>query len=234
MHGGLTKNINIFVSLGTGKSDLKLFNQEGWTRAATRVRETYATLKALRAFPSRTQGAHNAMVDYANQDNRKIFTYLRFDGGERLGQVKMDEWKSKRLSNLLKWKHTVSGSKTLQDIEDSVAVYLTKPDVQSDLDECARLLVRRRRLRQRDKHRWDRYASASWYECPFPCNDPVEYRTYGSFEDHIRGTHSSELTESGYPSVEELVEKQNCRRCWLYPKQEKVTTESATVAPAEG
>ncbi|KAH6719339.1 acyl transferase/acyl hydrolase/lysophospholipase [Leptodontidium sp. MPI-SDFR-AT-0119] len=206
-HGGFSKAVSVFV-VQQGS-----FGQEGWTRAATRIREAYATLKAAMRLPVRTKGAHNAMTEYAHHDNKKVFQYSRFDGGPRLGTVKMDEWKSNRLANMMTLKHTISGAKTLHDMEDAVAVYLADPQVQDELDECARILVHRRRLRIRDRSRWDRFASASWYECPFlGCEDSAELKTYTAFEDHVRKEHPRE-----YASVESFDGlAENNRRCWLY------------------
>ncbi|KAH6707567.1 hypothetical protein BKA61DRAFT_130616 [Leptodontidium sp. MPI-SDFR-AT-0119] len=129
----------------------------------------------------------------------------------------MDEWKSDRLANTLKLKHTISGSKTLHEVEEGVTVYLASTSVQRELKECARLLVQRRRLRLRDKYRWDRYASASWYECPHgTCKDAAELKTFAEFESHVRKEHSHGYTSSAL-SMEKHAE--NNRRCWLYPNK---------------
>ncbi|KAH7323806.1 acyl transferase/acyl hydrolase/lysophospholipase [Rhexocercosporidium sp. MPI-PUGE-AT-0058] len=215
-HGGLSKNVSIFVSVGTGKKEVRMFAEEGYTRAATRIREFIANIKAILRHPSRTEGAHEQMLGYAFRDNKPVFPYYRLDGGVRLGNVKMDEWKSDRLVNMMKLKHTESGSKTLHEVEEAVTVYLASDPIQKELRDCARLLVQRRRLRVRDKYRWDRYASASWYECPYvTCKDAAELKTFAQFESHIRGEHNHDHTASG-SSMEEVAE--NSRRCWLYTK----------------
>jgi len=212
-HGGFSKNVSVFVSVGTGNSKLKMFDdREGWTRAGTRVREALANLRAATQLPARTTGAHNSMLGNATRDNKTVFSYSRFDGGPRLGKVKMDEWKSNTITNIMTGKKTFSGSKTLREIEDSVAVYLADPKIQTELDETARILVHRRRLRTRDKSHWDRYASASWYECPFTgCKDSIEYKTYTLFEEHVRKEHYQDY-------ISEPIEQtaHNYRKCWLY------------------
>jgi len=216
-HGGYSKNIGVFVSVGTGFSELRMFGEEGLTRAGTRFREFYANLKAARKMASRTQGAHEAMEGHAFRDNKVIFAYSRFDGGKELGKIKIDEWKSNRLSNLVKGKQTVSGGTTLQNIEKAVKIYLSDPKVQNELDDRAKILVLRRRLRTRDKSKWDRYASASWYKCPFfTCSDTSEHKTYTKFEDHVRKEHLQEFRDEGFDAI-----AQRSRRCWLYRADEQ-------------
>lgn len=189
-----------------------MFDQEGWTPAATRVREAFANMRASHRLPARTKGADNAMISYAFRDNTVIFPYSRFDGGPRLGKLEMDEWKSGRFKNLITGKVTVSGGKTLQEIEDAVAVYLADPTIQAELDDRARLLVHRRRRRMRDKSKWDRYASASWYECGlFGCRDATEYKTYSSFEEHVRREHSTNYVPERFEE-----DAKSHRKCWLY------------------
>jgi len=210
-HGGYSKNVGIFVSVGTGSSELKLFDKEGLTRAGTRVREFSANFRAARKLASRTQGAHEAMAGHAFRDNKVAFPYSRFDGGRELGKIKMDEWRSNRISNLITGKQTVSGGITLQNIEKAVKLYLSDPSVQNELDDRARLLVNRRRLRTRDESKWDRYASASWYECPFTCNDMAEHKTYTEFEEHVWAEHHEQFTSEGIEAI-----AQRSRKCWLY------------------
>jgi hypothetical protein len=217
-HGGFSKNVSVFVSIGTGDSELRMFNQEGWTRAATRIREALANMRASHRLPARTKGAHNAMLSYSVRDNEIVFPYSRFDGGPRLGKIEMDEWKSKRFKDLITGKHTGSGAKTPQDIEDVVAVYLADPAVQDELDEKAKVLVHRRRRRTRDKSKWDRYASASWYECQMGgCKDSAEYKTYTAFEEHVRKEHSRSYVPERFEE-----EAPNHRKCWLYGQSETV------------
>jgi hypothetical protein len=210
-HGGYSKNVGLFISVGTGYSELKMFETEGLTRAGTRVREFYANLRAARKMASRTQGAHDGMLGHAVRDNRIAFPYSRFEGGKELGKIDMDEWKSNRISNLVKGKQTVSGGMTLQNIETAVKIYLSDPKVQNELDDRARLLVHRRRLRMRDKSKWDRYASASWYECPFNCRDTSEHKTYTTFEEHVRKEHYQEYKSEAFDAI-----AQRSRKCWLY------------------
>jgi hypothetical protein len=87
-HGGFSKNVSLFISVGTGYSELKMFDREGLTRAGTRVREAWANFTAARRLPARTQGAHNAMLGYAVRDNKVTFSYSRFEGGMHLVRLR--------------------------------------------------------------------------------------------------------------------------------------------------
>jgi hypothetical protein len=210
-HGGYSKNVNVFVSIGTGYSELRMFDKEGLTKAGTRWREFRANLGAIRKLPTRTQGAHEAMEDHATRDHKFVFPYSRFEGGRDLGKIEMDEWKSTRLSNFVKGRQTISGSKTLQDIENAVKMYLADRKVQQELDDQAKLLVLRRRLRMRDQPKWDRYASASWFECPFDCRDKADHKTFTDFEEHVRKEHNQNYDPETFQAIARIH-----RRCWLY------------------
>ncbi|KAE8449128.1 hypothetical protein EG329_008512 [Mollisiaceae sp. DMI_Dod_QoI] len=214
-HGGYSKNVSSFISVGTGFSELRMFDQEGLTRAGTRVREFFANLKAAHKMPTRTQGAHDAMLVQAYPNNKVIFPYSRFEGPKELGKIELGEWKSNRISNMMKGIQSISGGKTLQDIEKAVMVYLADGNIQKELDDQARLLVKRKRLRMRDESKWDRYASASWYECPMgTCKDAAEYKTYTAFEEHFRKEHQQEYDSEPFEPF-----AQTHRRCWLYRRR---------------
>lgn len=101
------------------------------------------------------------------------------------------------------------GFRTSREIEDAVTLFLAEAEVDQELDEIAKLLVRRRRLRTRQESDWERYASASWYECHLPgCPDQVQHKTCNAFEEHVRSHHHRNI---GAEEVEKA------RRCWLYP-----------------
>ncbi|KAL8690818.1 MAG: hypothetical protein Q9224_004317, partial [Gallowayella concinna] len=160
-HGDHSKAVSLFISIGTGVSPVELF-----AKASGNAANAWANWKAAKKHPSRTLHVHDAMARCAQRDHKRIFDYYRFDGGNRLGQVDLDEWKSHRLTGLT-GKSADPGFKTLDKMDIAIAVYLRDADVQKDLDACAKLLVKRRRYRTRDASAWDRYASASFYECSY-------------------------------------------------------------------
>ena len=182
-HGGTSLTMGPLVSIGTGNKRIDIFsNRKG------NFSNAVATLKAVTKLPSRTEGAHLRMERLSRHDNKERFPYFRFDGGERLGEIAMDEWKSHRLTRLT-GKDNEPGCKTLEKMYVAAAAYLTEPKVQRDLTECARILVRRRRLRARNSSEWDRYASFSYYDCNVKgctsprCNKAQEFR------EHLQKLH---------------------------------------------
>ena len=155
-----------------------------------------------------TGTVHSTMLGFAVHDHERQFPHYRFDGGKRLGKVKMDEWKSNRLPAFT-GKDAMPGYRTIREIEDAVTLFLAEEDIDQDLDDLAKLLVRRRRLRTRHESDWERYVSASWYECHLSGRpDQVQHKTCNAFKEHLWSNHHHTV-------VPEELEK--ARRCWLYP-----------------
>lgn len=98
-------------------------------------------------------------------------SYYRFDDDTSEGWkgIKMDDWRSGLENGEYK-----AGSRTLQTIRDLVREFVRcKSD---NLKECARKLVKRRRLRMLDNHRWERYALAQTISSPH--GDCVDLRPF--------------------------------------------------------
>ncbi|KAL8929860.1 MAG: hypothetical protein Q9208_001004 [Pyrenodesmia sp. 3 TL-2023] len=204
-HGDYSKAIGPFVSISTGIAPLDLF-----ARAPGNGPNAMANWNAAKKHPSRTLRAHDAMTRLSRRDGKDIFPYYRFNGGERLGEVELDEWESHRLTSLT-GKSKKPGSKTLEKMYVATATYLHDRDVERDLNECAKLLVKRRRLRARDASAWDRYASGSFYECSLERCPKFRINTAALYRDHVRREHNSALAD---PLLElALIES---RRCWMY------------------
>lgn len=207
-HGGHSKSIGIFVSIGTGETPLKKFAQ-----GSGHLRNFLVNLNAAIKLPSRTHGAHEDMEHLAFHDGKDIFAYYRFNGGEELGKIALDEWKSHHFTQLTS-QNDERGCKTVKKIDDSIATYLKQTDVQRELIACAKLLVRRRRLRTRDAFQWDRYASASYYVCDFKGCEKKRIKTGHLYKEHTQNEHR-------IPVVDQEGEKKmrHSRRCWIYPNQ---------------
>ena len=153
-HGGLTKNIGPFISIGTGVGKFKLFsNKQG------NFRDVGANAKAAVKTPTLTTLTHKSMSYLAAFDNEKRFPYYRFDGGEILGEIALDEWKSHpiRKDNCSRGK----GAKTLEAIYKAIQKHLQQDSLQDDLECVAKLLVQRRRRRAENASRWERFATSS-------------------------------------------------------------------------
>lgn len=204
-HGDHSKAIGPFISISTGIVPLDLF-----ARASGNFPNALANWNAAKKHPARTLHAHDAMTRLADRDGKTIFPYYRFDGGKLLGEVKLDEWESYHFTSLTS-KSKKPGSKTLDKIYMATATYLHDRDVERDLNECAKLLVSRRRLRARDASAWDQYASASFYECSYKKCQTTRINTAQSYRDHVRREHSSALADQPL----ELALTRS-RRCWIY------------------
>ena len=205
-HGGLTKNIGPFISIGTGVGKFKLFsNKQG------NFRDVGANAKAAVKRTTLTTLTHKSMLYLAEFDKEKRFPYYRFDGGEVLGEIALDEWKShsSRKDNANRGK----GAKTLETIRKAVQEYLQQESVQHDLEYVASLLVQRRRLRVEDASRWERFATSSYYLCGHRgCDRKVRFDMSEGFKGHLVSGHG--VGDAG-PLEKKLEEGR--RYGWLYP-----------------
>lgn len=229
-HGGLSKNVGPFISIGTGIGKFRLFsNKKG------NFRDVCANAVAALKRPTLTTLAHKSMLYLANFDNEKRFPYYRFDGGEVLGEIPMDEWKTHKKSKNSN-KHRSSsrggkneqqqqqhpGSQTLETIHGAVEAYLKQERVQSDLEDCAKLLVQRRRMRSGDSSRWERYATSSYYLCREggTCEKMARFETRAAFQTHLESAHFDSFGALGRGTSTGALDKklEACREYWwLYP-----------------
>ncbi|KAL8839505.1 MAG: hypothetical protein Q9170_001728 [Blastenia crenularia] len=216
-HGGLSKAVGPFISIGTGVTPFDLF-----AKTSGNLPNALANFDAAKKHPSRTSHAHDAMTRLSHRDGIDVFPYYRFDGGRRLGEVELDEWEShpfkrlRRSSHMKRFGHLSAeqcepGHITLDKMYVATAAYLLRRDVQHDLNECAKLLVKRRRLRTRDTSAWDRFASASFYECSYQGCEKIPINTAQLFKEHVRKKHYSALAEQPLEAAME-----GSRRCWIY------------------
>ena len=216
-HGGII-HMGPFISIGTGKKPpLKMFSKR-----PDNLSDLIANAKTVLKLPSRTEPAHERMLELAYPDGEERFPYFRFEGGPELGEVDLGEWESHRFTRIT-GKDRTSGRKTLKKIEAAVAVYLQNRDVQRDLKECARLLVNRRRLRTRNASDWDRYASYSHYVCDIKGCPDRRVKTANDFKAHLRGCHR-------YKLVDPVIEKKTleCRGVqWLYRADDPASESTA-------
>ena len=207
-HGGLTNSIGPFISIGTGVGKFKLFsNKQG------NFRDVWANAKAALKTPTLTTLTHKSMLHLADFDKEKRFPYYRFDGGEVLGKIALDEWKghSSRKGNGSRGK----GAKTLETIHKAIQAYLQlkSKSVQRDLKHVAKLLVQRRRLRAQDASRWERFATSSYYLCDADGGcEKVRFNTSEDFKKHLVSAHGI----GGVDMMEKKLEEGR-RYGWLYP-----------------
>lgn len=194
--------IDVFASFGTGISDEKL---EGRLSSLSRI------VKEMTKEITNVLPAHKAMEDDSgihSEDGHRKFHYFRFDGGEGLGRVPMDEWSGRRKSQL-RISGRATGEDTLRTMNEAVKQYLRDEKVKKDLKNLARILVRRRRLRTRDRVAWERYACASRYECSQAgCHEWLY--TVEELRVHLDSEHTN-LSESDRSAA-----AKGSRKCWIY------------------
>lgn len=204
-HGGNIHNMGPFISIGTGIPPIKFFSKKKGN--FNNARNAVTNIKAALKLPSRTTTVDHTMGRLSTYN---CFPYFRFDGGERLGEIALDEWKGHRFT-WLTGKDKNPGCTTLDKMYVATAAYLADPKVQEDLTKCARILVRRRQLRMRDSSEWDRYASFSEYKCNVEgCGKPNSAKAH-DFREHLRKAHQ----KTAGAEVEQRV--RDCRRVyWKY------------------
>lgn len=205
-HGGLSQNIGPFVSIGTGVGKFRLFsNKKG------NFRDVCTNAIAALKRPALTTLADKSMSYLADFDRAKRFPYFRFDGGEVLGEMAMDEWKTNKSKHRSRAQRP-PGGKTLENIQRAVETYLQRKSVQRDLEDCAKLLVQRRRLRTKDSSRWHRYATSSYYLCDDGTCKKARFNTCLDFRSHLESSHGFEARGT----LDEKMEKSR-GYWWLYP-----------------
>jgi hypothetical protein len=209
LNGSSNKNLGPFISIGTGTDRvIEKFPTDG---AFKHIRGFWRNLKSSTDMVSLTAGAHESMLDAASDGDDENFPYFRFDGGERLGALKMDAWVGHKLVGIT-GRDPTPGCKTIEEMNTAVAMYLQNPHVSAKLDEVAELLVRRRRYQIRDKSKWDRYACASWYQCPYPCKGGKRFDTLCGFREHVLREHRNPAMLADLET-----ELAKFRHCWIYP-----------------
>ena len=208
-HGGTReRSMGPFISIGTGVSPVERFSRKKGPFG--HIYNAIANFKGAAQVTSMTLGVHKLMEGYSMSGNKECFPYFRFDGGTRLKEIAMDEWKSTRLTRLTGHTKTAGGI-TLENIYVATAAYLQEPKVQQDLADCARILVRRRQLRMRNSSEWDRYASFSYYDCNVEGCVRQRSNKAQEFREHLRSSHQKIANQEMDQRVKE------CRRVyWLY------------------
>lgn len=145
---------------------------------------------------------HHVMERKAQPDK---FPYYRLNdpGGTN---VELDEWKPKRGM----FKNKAAGSETIKTIRDAFSMWAGETETVRKLQECALMLVDRRRARTSDRTMWERYATCARFTCRFRACDIGDFINRDDFRDHLNRHHPSMPPDRLDQEVRE------CRRQWRY------------------
>ena len=126
------------------------------------------------------------MMDISDDVHGKVrglseygFEYYRLNVKEGLQDVHLNEWNP-----------ASSGETTLKKIKEATARYLQKPEVRSQLEQCAKSLVKKRGKRA-ETIRWEHWAIGAEYKCPKEgCRFPhLRFPDRNELLDHLRKYH---------------------------------------------
>ena len=118
-------------------------------------------------------------------------------------QNELDEWEPKRRI----FRRKEGGEDTIRNIEIAFNKWASRTDNTKQFQDCASNLVtcRRRRMNTR---KWERYATASKFECQEGCDQPPFFDRH-LFESHLSDHHSYQSHE-----LDDIVTQH--RRQWKY------------------
>ena len=188
-HGCDPGAIGMLVSVGTAKGRYDKFK-----------RGLRNLLKAGIAMATDPGPTDDHVAELARTKN---FQYFRLNKPNGI-PIELDEWKPRH-----------SGEKTRKKMIDTCLKWTNDPKVTESFRECARGLVRQRRLRAAaaDSVQWERYAIGSEFPCKLAnCKAPgsEQWKTSTAFREHLRTVH--------YITKDEELEKEikAQRRQWEY------------------
>ncbi|KAI1303287.1 acyl transferase/acyl hydrolase/lysophospholipase [Xylaria venustula] len=139
-----------------------------------------------------------------DKDKGNYFYYrLNDEDGIR---IEMDEWKPKKV-----------GSDTIRRMTSEFHNWLRKDGVEERFRECARHLVRLRRVRMKTP-RWERFALGQYFVCQMqncPKDRDNQWLDRGDFENHLTREHREEDYGGNMDSTVD-----SCRRIWRYRQRQ--------------
>ena len=185
---------DVIVSIGTARGPTRQKKSNILSMVQRNVKKLVAELTDPEAVHGR--------MEKAQRDSAHSFEYHRFNHVGEL-QIELDEWQPRKGK-----KDKSSGSKTIAAIRNDVNAYLREEGVNSDIQNCAEKLVKRRQDRSLT-HEWERYATVAAYQCRRRgCH--FEVTNEPAFEDHLRRQHYGSDLSDMKGQVDE------CRRLWQY------------------
>ena len=167
LHG--KRYVGVVVSVGTARGS----KEPGGKSILRRV-------KQLAETATDPENVERNMRRQANTD--EDFHYFRFNDPKGL-DVALDEWKPNGLFTKR------PGRKTLEKIKSGFYRWVQDPKSLKDINDCAKELVLRRRIRAADAPRWERYATGAKFVCGYNACSNVPFNDRKVFEEHLSRTH---------------------------------------------
>ena len=192
MHG--RNSVGVVVSIGTARRDERA-EENGLLSVIPRIR----------GF---VQNATNPEVihdEVGHMSHPDKFPYYRLNDPGSM-KVELDEWEPKRGM----FKHRATGSGTIRTIKDTFNTWAGRPEIVTELQECAVKLVERRRARSLNGTKWERYATCARFTCQLRACNIGAFTNEDDFRNHLRGHHALATRDQLDQEVKE------CRRRWRY------------------
>ena len=174
-------SVGIVVSVGTARGEL------GKHRDPFRFKRKVMETVAIGCDP---QSIHSLMYEQSTRDPG--FQYYRFNpddsNEDHLLNMPFDEWLPRH-----SLKGEPSGSITLRTIRNAFSSWWSSDSsVREQFEDCAASLVHQRRLRVRDKNKWERYAMATAFACrqDYCRKQDRTWTDVSEFDQHLRNAHN--------------------------------------------
>lgn len=177
MHGNDRKVIPLVVSIGTGgKPNPGRYEGDG-------IWKYINLIKAAKAIPTDSDDTGAARLCEVAKIPYFRFNVLRTQG---LGEVKLDEWKTKGGIHRRKEHET-----TLGRIRDMTEAYCEERGVVTKFKDVAKILVEQRRQRCEIPRLWETYATGAQYRCTYDgCRKTQKIRACKEdLRDHLQRRH---------------------------------------------
>lgn len=177
-------SIGVIVSVGTARAD----DQPGGKSIFKRVKKAFSRA----TDPQDVAG----IIDYQERPN-----CWRLNDEEGL-DMELDDWKPNKFTSN-------PGHKSITLMETGFHRWASDEDNIDRLRDCARELVRRRRLRTMDRSKWERFATVAGFRCPCSeCHDSL-IDSRDDFAEHFQRRHAHQPNEHSYETPEVTT--------WTYP-----------------
>lgn len=168
--------IALILTLGTGTEPTLKQKAKGLVSTLTaRIKEQGRVGRLIKIYrrvvketATNTMGVAKRMRERAD---RKGFKYFKWDGGEEVGALGLDNCRREAFTKM------------------DMGIHKYMEDKGGEIREAAELLVRKRRARFEDQDRWQRFAYCTLFECPYKiCK--LYFGTRADLRLHIEAQHA--------------------------------------------